>query len=426
MLSCNEENVMKVSMKAIIRSHFESYSATIKAIKRNTTILIVCNTLIAIGNGLTAPLFTRYLEELGATPSIIGYILGGNSLLLFVTLIGGYLADMFGRKKIIVASYLILSLSIPWFIVADTWIWAVPGIILLGARTLSEPGIDALLADETTSDERGKVYSIMWVLITSTTILSSSMLAFITSAMGLYQGVRSGFMVYFILAIITVFLFNYYLEDKKPLPCSSPNFIHFHESLWKTARASSRDYRLFFAYYLAETPARMILSTYYVLFLVHVSKASDALAAMVFSIAMVIYLVSQIAIGPLIDKVDRAHALSSFLILTLLSTMFFNVFNNNLLIVAFFCVIMLVTIFLEQYMHLIFMADVTVEENRGTSLGLMQTVIGIESALSIVVGGMLFEIDPFYPFILSVLFLMISLIILGNFSKRPHITTQYT
>jgi len=171
-----------------------------------------------------------------------------------------------------VASYLIFSLSMPWFVFAGTWSWVIPGIILLEAKTLSEPGISALLADETASEERGKLYSILWVLITSTTILSSLVLTFITSAMGLYQGVKLGFIIYFILSIISAYLFNHFLDDKrKDIPCLLPSFNQFREDLRNALMASNRDYRLFFTYYLMETPARMILSTYYFLFLVHVS-----------------------------------------------------------------------------------------------------------------------------------------------------------
>src|SRR5690606_34629473 len=134
-------------MMATIWSHYNSYSDAIREIKKNTATLIICNTLIAAGSGLTAPLFVRYLEALGATPSIIGSIEGLNYLLLFATIIGGYLADIFGRKKIIVISHLIFSLALLWFLSANTWIWAIPGVILLGGRVLSEPAIDALLAD---------------------------------------------------------------------------------------------------------------------------------------------------------------------------------------------------------------------------------------------------------------------------------------
>jgi len=338
-----------MAMKNSIRLHFESYRTTIKKIKRNTATLIICKTLIAIGSGLTAPLFVRYLEELDATPGIIGYLEGVNYLLLFAIIIGGYLADKFGRKRVVVASYFIFSLSMPWFIFAGTWIWAIPGIILLEAKTLSEPGINSLLADETASDERGKVYSILWALITLTTILSSLALTLITSAIGLYLGVKLGFITYFILAIISVLLFNQFLDDKrKDYPCLLPSFNQFREDLRKALMVSGRDYRHFFTYYLVETPARMILSTYYVLFLVHVSQVSDVIAAMVFSISMIIYLVAQIIIGPLIDRVNRTHALSCFLAMTLFSTILFNTFNNNLVLVVSSCAIMLATIFLEQ------------------------------------------------------------------------------
>jgi len=395
-----------------IWSHCKSYSAAVREIKKNTAILIICNTLIAAGSGLTAPLFVRYLEVLGATPSIIGSIEGINYLLLFATIIGGYFADIFGRKKIIVISHLFFSIALLWFLFAGTWIWAIPGIILLGGRVLSEPGIDALLADETTSEKRGKVYSIMWVLITLATILSSLGLTYITSSIGIYYGVKLGFAIYFIFAFITILLFYYFLEDKeRGFSPSALKFSKFRGDLSKTIRASSAGYWHFFAYYLAETPARMILSTYYVLFLVHVTHASDALVAMVFSIAMMIYLLAQLLIGPVIDKVNRGHALSCMLILTFFSTLFFILFNN-LILAILFCAIVLATIFLEQYMHLIFMADVTTNENRGTSLGLMQTAIGMESALSVFVGGFLFELNPFYPFGISLLFLFISLLIL--------------
>ncbi|KUG17755.1 hypothetical protein ASZ90_012561 [hydrocarbon metagenome] len=399
---------------ATIWSHYNSYSDAIREIKKNTATLIICNTLIAAGSGLTAPLFVRYLEALGATPSIIGSIEGLNYLLLFATIIGGYLADIFGRKKIIVISHLIFSLALLWFLSANTWIWAIPGVILLGGRVLSEPAIDALLADETTSEKRGKVYSIMWVLITSTTILASLALTYITSAIGLFYGVKLGFTMYFIFVIISIFLFYYFLEDKaRDNPPSVLKFNKFRRDLSKTIRASSAGYWHFFSYYLVETPARMILSTYYVLFLVHVTHASDALAAMVFSIAMIIYLLAQILIGPVIDKVNRVHALSCMLILTFFSVLLF-ILLNSIILVIFSCAIMLATIFLEQYMHLIFMADVTIDENRGTSMGLMLTVMGIESALSVFLGGFLYELNPFYPFGFALLFLFISLLILNR------------
>ena len=334
-------------------------------------------------------------------------------MLLLTTLIGGYIADKLGRRNIIVVTHFIFAFSLLWFIFARNWIWAVAGILMLGARTLSDPVIDAVMADDTSTGERGKVYSTMWVLITLATIVSSLGLVFIVDKLGVHNGVKLGFMIYFTVALITAMLFFFCLEEthnpSRSMPITPKQFIN---DLIITIKNSSKPFRLFLAYYLAETPARIIISTYYVLYLVHVANASDALTALVFSVAMIVYLLAQIMIGPIVDRVNRVKILSLLIALTLLCSLVFTVSYQNLMISVIFCVFMIATIFLEQYMHIIFMADVTVKESRGTSLGLIQTIIGLESALCVFIGGILFELNPSYPFVLSLISLFISLLVL--------------
>ena len=400
-------------MNMAVKDLLQDYKNSIKTVKKNSVTLILCNTLLAGGGGFVAPLFVRYLETLGATPSIIGAIEGLDYLLLSLGLVGGYVADKFGRRNIIVATHFIFAFSLLWFIFARNWIWAIAGILMLGARTLSMPAIDAVMADDTSTGERGKIYSTMWVLITLTTIVSSLGLVFIVDKLGVHNGVKLGFMVYFAIALITAMLFYFRLEETHSTP--QPALItpkQFVNDLITTIKSSSKPFRLFLLYYFAETPARMILMTYYVLYLVHVANASDALAALVFSAAMMVYLLAQIMIGPIVDKVNKAKVLSLLIALTLLCSLVFTVSYQNLMISVIFCMLMIATLFLEQYMHKIFMADVTVKESRGTSLGLIRTIIGLESALSIVIGGILFELNPSYPFVLSIISLSISLLVL--------------
>ena len=403
-------------MNMAVKDLLQDYKNSIKTVKKNSVTLILCNTLLAAGGGFVAPLFVRYLETLGATPSIIGAIEGLDYLLLLTTLIGGYIADKLGRRNIIVVTHFIFAFSLLWFIFARNWMWAIPGILMLGARTLSDPAIDAVMADNTITGERGKVYSIMWVLITLATIVSSLGLVFIVDKFGVYNGVKIGFMIYFAIALITAMLFYLRLEETfgttKSTLITPKQFIN---DLITTIKNSSKPFRLFSIYYFAETPARIIISTYYVLYLVHVANASDALTALVFSVAMIVYLLTQIMIGPLVDKVNRAKVLSLLIALTLLCSLVFTVSYQNLIISVIFCVFMIATIFLEQYMHIIFMADVTVKESRGTSLGMIRTIIGLESALSVVIGGILFELNPSYPFVLSIVSLSISLLVLKKF-----------
>lgn len=405
---------------------YTDYKDTVRTLKRNPRILILSYTLISVGTGLVTPLFVRYLETLGATPSIIGALEGLDYLLLSLGLVGGYIADKFGRRKLIITTHFIFAFSLLWFIFARNWMWVIPGILMLGARTLSLSAIDTVMADDTSTGERGKVYSLMWMFITLATIISSIVLVFIVDKLGVHNGVKLGFMVYFAITLITAMLFYFRLEETHFHSTTQSTLItpkQFVKDLITTIKSSSKPFRLFLLYYLAETPARMILMTYYVLYLVHVANASDALTALVFSVAMIVYLLAQIRIGPTVDRVNRAKILSWFISLTILSSVVFTVSYQNLMISVISCVFMIATIFLEQYMHKIFMADVTVKESRGTSLGLIRTIIGLESALSVVIGGILFELNPSYPFVLSIISLFISLLVLKKFQSQPTFTS---
>ena len=394
---------------------YNNYKDTVRTLKKNPRIVILYYTLIYAGEGLVIPLFVRYLEILDATPSIIGALAGLNYFLLSLGLVGGYIADKFGRRKIIITTHFIFALSLLWFIFARNWMWAIPGILLLGARTLSSSAIDAVMADDTSTGERGKVYSLMWMFITLATIISSIGLVFIVDKLGVYNGVKLGFVIYFAIALATAILLYLHLEETHLHSTTQSSLIppkQFVKDIITTIKSSSKHFRLFLAYYLTETPARMILMTYYVLYLVHIVNASDALTALVFSVAMIVYLLAQIMIGPLVDKVNRAKVLSLLVALTLLCSLVFTISYQNLMISVIFCVLMIATIFLEQYMHIIFMADATVKGSRGTSLGLIQTIIGLESALCVFIGGILFELNPSYPFVLSIISLFISLLVL--------------
>lgn len=406
-VECTARNLIWKVLKYLKDYKYISFS-------RNVLIVIVANTLLAIGSGLTAPLLVRYLEVLGATPSVIGILMSFEYFLLFLGLVGGYVSDRFGRRTVLFFTHLIFAFSLLWFVFAENWVWVIPGIVLaFGTRAFSRSVVDAILADSTMMRERGRVYSIYWILVTISAIVSSFILAYFVVRFGVYEGVRLGFTTYFILALIATLLFYLLKEETQFLGNINRTYNSLFAEVIKTIKSSGRFFQLFLVYYIAVTPGRIILITYYPLYLVHVVNASDATVAGVFGIGMMIYLLTQIAIGPVVDRVtNRSKVLFIFLILTLLCTFFLVLLYNNLVVSTVLCIIIIATLFLEQYMHIIFMADVTAKENRGVSLGLIRTIIGSESALSIIFGGILFELSPFYPFFLSIASLFLSLILL--------------
>ena len=168
---------------------------------------IIRNVLaIAITWGIVFPLFTMetqyeqiYLVVLGASPSMVGLIYGVSIIALaFARLIGGYLADVIGRKRTIyIFTYIVALLYFIPVMYADWRILAV-ALILINVSFLFQPAISAIMADSTSPKTRGRLYSIMNTVSLLSTIPAPIIAVQIISQKGIVEGMR---FIYFIIAI---------------------------------------------------------------------------------------------------------------------------------------------------------------------------------------------------------------------------------
>lgn len=379
-------------------------------------VLILGNILISIGAGLVVPLFPRYLEVLGATPTVVGGIMATDYLLLSLGLVGGYLGDKLGRKKFIRVTHCFFPFILLWFIFARHWVWVLIGMLMLGIRVTARPVLEAVMADETPPEERGRVYSINWLAITLASILSSLLLSFIVHRLGVYQGTRLGFLAYFALSVLVATLF--WLKLKEPEKETARTGIaglgwkQFFGQLRVVTRNSSLPLRFFVAYYFIQTPARGMLTTYYVLYLVHAAGVSDGLAALVYSIGNGVYLVAQLILGPLTDRINKGVVLLIVTAIILSSSLSLLAISHVAVVAILSCIFMLSGLSLALYLHGIILAEVTDAENRATLFGLISAVVAAEGVLCLILGGWLFQLNPRYPFILSVGFFLVAVFIL--------------
>jgi MFS family permease len=119
--------------------------------------------VFVIGAGLL-PLLPLYATELGAPPTITGYYMASAYLAVTAgTLVSGWLADRFGRRRMLLALAGILCLSAMWAIGRVGSVWALflstDAVWFLGGSGATLTYILAgLLAGE---QERGKVYGFL-------------------------------------------------------------------------------------------------------------------------------------------------------------------------------------------------------------------------------------------------------------------------
>jgi len=128
----------------------------------NLGVMMISSGLWRIGGRMTWPFWPLYVLHLGGTYWHVGIIAAVSSLFsLIPVLLGGYLADAVGRKKMIWLMSVLMAADTFIYILAPTWTW------LLVVRSLDavfqglrQPAFNALLADSTDEETRAMSYGL--------------------------------------------------------------------------------------------------------------------------------------------------------------------------------------------------------------------------------------------------------------------------
>lgn len=141
----------------------ERLRGTLGLLKGNLGIMCLSSGLWRLAGALTWPFFSLYLLGLGATYFHVGLVLAVGSICSIVPLFfGGYLADIIGRKRLIVTMSFLMSGMYIIYSQAPVWEYILAAEILNGLFSgLREPAFSALIADSTRPRNRALAY-VIW------------------------------------------------------------------------------------------------------------------------------------------------------------------------------------------------------------------------------------------------------------------------
>ena len=144
------------------RDLFDSFSG----FQRAVYVVAAARFVNVFGAGVVYPFATLYFVEVVGLPfTLVGTGLFANSVATAVgTAVGGYLADRYGRKPLMVAS---MALSMP-ALAAYSLVTTVPGFVAVAtaaglAMGLFAPASQAMVADLTTGEARERAYGLLKV-----------------------------------------------------------------------------------------------------------------------------------------------------------------------------------------------------------------------------------------------------------------------
>lgn len=381
-------------------------------LRGNLLALTLSIALWLFPNMMVTPYESLYFLALGGSGALLGLMNTVQSVLgIGLKLFGGSIADRRGRKKVIGIVTIMLSFFYFFYIFARSWVWIFIGASLLSLRSLYLPALQAIRADSVKPRERGRGFIFFSVLPRIPAIIAPALggilIVDLSSNYGIsLEGVRLGFILVFIGAFLAGLVRLTFLEEtlerrhreNGPAKKSLKTFLRE----WYNAIVSSES-----------GIKRLILLNGFFMFCFHFdSLFRDVYAVkikgipadhwgVIVSIAQAFMIVAALVIGGLIDRYGSKRVFIPSVFLIGLANLIFILgepFTPILL-----AMITINTFQMTRMMAFqVLIADSTPREIRGRIFSIIAISGSLGWSISYMLSGILFDISPTFPFIVSV------------------------
>jgi MFS family permease len=361
-----------------------------EAFNRDLKLLFVSNFIGAVGDGLYVYLLPLYLRDLQASSAEVGLLFSILTISTALTIIpGGFLADRFDRKKVMILGWAVWVPLPLVFSVATHWTQLIPVMSLYGFF-LSGPATSAYIMTVARRDK---------VTITYTTLSASWWLGYIFSpGIGGYISIAWGFQAVFLIAFLLYAAATMVLFFIRSQRAQKPQAATKETRSWSSPYAKKIILLslLFSAVFFFLSLVRPLV----VQFFQDVYRLESFQIGLLGSVGFLGSAIFSIGLGRVGDKRGKMVAAAIALLFSALAFALYIVSLNLLLlaIASFLCG--------SSYMLWSLMGACigcfTPEASRGRWISLSQMLATSAASIAPFVGGLLYESSPYLPFYLVI------------------------
>jgi len=381
-----------------------------KIIKKNVWYLGLVSFFTDVSSEMIFPILPIFLTTvLKANMAVVGLIEGiAESTSALLKLISGWLSDKLGKKKLLViGGYSLSTITKPLLAVSTHWTH------ILGVRFLDRVGKgirttprDALIASSAAKKVRGKSFGLHRAMDTSGAIVGT-LIAFFILQKYLGDAFRLIFWLSFIPGLIAVLILIFAVKESKSKAEKkySFNFKNLNPNLKK---------------FLFVILLFNLANFSYAFFIL---RAQDiglllALIPLVYLAYNIVYAFFSIPAGKLSDIIGRKHVLSMGFLLFGLTSLGFAFIANTYTIWVLFALYGLFMAITDGVSRA-YVSDLSVKEERGTTLGVYHTIVGITVLPANFIGGLLWhEVNVYAPFVYAAVLSIIAAVLLVFLVKK--------
>ncbi len=394
-------------------------------LRGNLLVLVVSWIFLYFAFSMIYPYESLYLQALGASPFTIGLIGSlGTAILCISRIPGAYIADRYGRRKIIVTMTYGVALSYVLLALAPEWRLAAVGIAMHNLCLVYQPALQAITADSIPPEKRGFGYAITNVIPSAPAVLAPLVAKFLIEQYGFVTGVKIAYWLVVLLSLAAATVRALWLRETLK-PSIRRNKVRLYSefkrsivemvSALKNMSKPLATLTLVLLISAFEEPVFHSFMSLYAVDVAGISKPDWALLSIVY---LAIPLVAGLPLGKLVDVLGRRKALLAAYIFWIPSTAYF-IYSKSLVEMALvFTVFALGASLFSPAVHAL-LADLTPREMRGRIMGAIGTLNLLVAIPASALGGFLYEIEPAMPFLLCVALGAICVVLIFFLIKEP-------
>lgn len=385
--------------------------------QRKKLIVLMINMFIAIGSfGIIIPILPAYLDSInegGMAAGLMIAIFAGAQLVF--SPIAGKWADDYGRRKMIIYGLSGLTLSMFVFYFFDSiWMLYVSRVIGGIGAALLVPAIFAYVADITSFDQRAKGNSLISAAMSFGIVVGPGIGGFLADF-----GLKAPFLISAIVSLCAVFFSIALLkEPDRPVQAAAVSEQPAEESMAKKlARSVSMPYFIPLVITLVMSFGLMAYESVLGLFVDDEFGATPQdIALMITSTGIVSVLVQLFIVDRIVTKYGEGKVLNLFIAVAAFG-FFISLFAKNYWL--FFGVSLLIfcaTSILRPVLNTLISKMAGNEQ--GFAMGMNNMYMSIGNVLGPTCAGLLYDVNIFFPFMLGLALLALTLFITIVWQKK--------
>jgi len=356
-------------------------------LNKDLKLIFMSNLIGAFGDGLYAYIWPLYIRELGADPAEVGVVF---SVFFFVAALtplpGGFLADRYDRKKLMILGWL-FWIPIPLvFSVAEHWTQMLPGAVLYGIM-LSGPATSAYIA---TIAHKGKMTQTFTLISTGWWfgyIFSPAIGGYLSTTVGIRWVFRLSFALFIGATISLLFIGSQHASSHSKQVRSDIPFRRKKILLWS-------------AFFAAIFFVMVMFRPFVPQFFQDVLDYDEFQIGILGSLCFLGSAILSMSLGRIGDKRGKASAVFISLILCFLSLISLVSFSNFFLLsIASF--IMGASYPFWSLMGAV-VGSIAPGASRGRWMSVAQTISLLAAFFAPYLGGLLYDSSPYNPFIIAI------------------------